>query len=171
MNIIEYIIDQNNNIISTTDKEGQGYINKNYFSVISDYKIKHIVEKIFNYVRKTQKSFTTTYYCDKYLDIRLFKMVVSPLQNNKLSIKHFLEQKTTIKDETDYIDIDINIDINNKKISMCAWCNRVKIDNGPYLDFEKSLNILRLLEYKNIPLFSHGICEECENRLNDELSK
>lgn len=165
MNFIEYIVDQNNTIISTTDKAGQNYIDKNYFSVFSDYKIKHIVEKIFTYVRKTKKEFVTTYYCDKDLDIRLFKMIVSPLKENNLSIKHFLEQKTTIKDEVD------DMDIANKKIYMCAWCNRVKIDDGPYLNFKKSLNILRLLEKKNIPLFSHGICEECEARLNNELSK
>jgi len=46
---------------------------------------------------------------------------------------------------------------------------RIKIDNQDYLDFEESINILHLLEKNNISQFSHGICDECKEKLDKEL--
>lgn len=48
-------------------------------------------------------------------------------------------------------------------IVACAWCGRVKLDE--WLDPDEAIRALRSYESPDPPQFSHGICDDCFDRV------
>ena len=45
----------------------------------------------------------------------------------------------------------------------CAWCERIRLDR--WVTAKVALRRLRTYEWAEPPTFSHGICDECLERL------
>lgn len=54
-------------------------------------------------------------------------------------------------------------------LRMCGWCNRMDAD-GEWLEVEVALPRLRLLEYPDVRMLTHGICETCLVKMTEELA-
>lgn len=46
----------------------------------------------------------------------------------------------------------------------CAWCERVRLDG--WVSASAAVRRLRTYEWKEPPVFSHGICDDCLERLD-----
>ena len=50
-------------------------------------------------------------------------------------------------------------------ITMCSWCNSVRLPQGEWVTIERAVDELRLLRDPHYPALTHGICAACESRL------
>jgi len=46
-------------------------------------------------------------------------------------------------------------------LTACAWCQRVRLDADRWVDAESAIRELRTFEWPEAPLFTHGLCEQC----------
>jgi hypothetical protein len=55
-------------------------------------------------------------------------------------------------------------------VRICGWCKRFPIDLE-WLEAEDAVPRLGLMSGGMTPLLTHGICPDCEARINDELGR
>ena len=53
-------------------------------------------------------------------------------------------------------------------VRVCGWCNRFDAA-GEWVELEDALPRLRLLEYPDARMLTHGICEACLTRMTGAL--
>lgn len=54
-------------------------------------------------------------------------------------------------------------------VRVCGWCNRFDAD-GEWVEVEDALPRLRLLEYPDARMLTHGICDDCLTTMTAELA-
>lgn len=54
-------------------------------------------------------------------------------------------------------------------VRICSWCNRFHAA-GEWMEVEEALPRLRLLEYPDVRMLTHGICEDCLEKMTGELA-
>jgi hypothetical protein len=52
---------------------------------------------------------------------------------------------------------------------MCSWCQRVRV-SGRWVQVEEAVVLLDLMSRTTIPAITHGICEDCQGRIRNEVS-
>lgn len=52
-------------------------------------------------------------------------------------------------------------------LTVCAWCERVRVA-GRWLEMDDAISRLRTFEWAAPPDLTHGICEDCYERLAEE---
>jgi len=55
-------------------------------------------------------------------------------------------------------------------VTMCGWCKRVAAPPRGWLEVEEAVAALSLFAEPRPPQLTHGICEECSQRLHEALS-
>ena len=56
-------------------------------------------------------------------------------------------------------------------LPMCSWCKRVKLDKGEWVEAEVARAKMGLFYGDDLPKLVHGICEECKERILNQLEK
>ncbi len=46
-------------------------------------------------------------------------------------------------------------------VRACAWCSRIEVQGGDWLEVEEAAHRLRLFEQDELPRLSHGMCSPC----------
>lgn len=156
-----YVLDENNTIIETQNVE-ISVIGRNYFEFSYDNILIKILKNIFNEARKRGEIFSTFYRCDDDDYVKYFKLNVIPLKNGLLRLEHILTKKIKrIKSLKDF-------DKSSKIYKMCAWCNKI-LHNNKFIEMEHAINEIGLFIDEGIPRFTHGICNDCKQKLENEI--
>ena len=53
----------------------------------------------------------------------------------------------------------------DRLVLMCAWCQRVRVPSGDWVEVEDGLNALEIFNAETVPRLSHGICPACSATL------
>ncbi|NMC67331.1 MAG: hypothetical protein GYA61_03800 [Spirochaetales bacterium] len=161
--IQEYLLDKDNNIIDTKNViYDKNLLGLNYFDFADDLTLIKILKDIFKKVREKRKIFITTYRCDNEKNMRLFELEIIPLNNGILKLIHKL-----IKETNRSIELDLE-KRSSELFYLCAWCNRIKVGDN-FIEIDDAVNKLKMLEYNYLPKFSHCMCEECKEKLLNEM--
>jgi len=56
-------------------------------------------------------------------------------------------------------------------LRICAWCKRIPMPGGRWVEVEEALDRLDLLDAAVLPQLTHGICPACEAALDAALSR
>lgn len=156
-----YILDKYNNIIEAENTEAN-IIGSNYFDFSYDEILINILKDIFEKVRTKQKIFSTSYRCDNDNYVRYFDLNIIPLKGNQIKLEHILtkqiKRKTNLK----------NFKQSSKTYKMCAWCNKILYKNN-YIEMEDAINEIKIFNDEGIPNFTHGICDSCKLKLENEI--
>lgn len=156
-----YILDENNTIIETQNVESS-VIGRNYFEFSYDKILIKMLKNIFNEARKRGEIFSTFYRCDNDDYVRYFKLNVIPLKNGLLRLEHILTKKIKRIKSLKVLDKS------SKIYKMCAWCNKI-LHNNKYIEMEYAINEIGLFIDEGIPHFTHGICSDCKQKLENEI--
>lgn len=54
----------------------------------------------------------------------------------------------------------------NRMLRACSWCNRVEV-GGRWVEVEDAVQELDLFERAQLPTLTHGICQDCYERLTE----
>ncbi len=174
MNIIEYKIDENNNIIYVNEEwdcfalENNGeeivsdkIIGRNLFDFVENITVKHIYLHLLDKVRKGNK-ILIDYRCDSPTYKRFLQLTIKPEDN---SIIRFISREKEILPQN-YLRILDSKSIRSKKfIPMCLWCKKIKVEDE-WEELEQAINKYDLLNQLEVPSLTHTICEECYQQLN-----
>lgn len=55
-------------------------------------------------------------------------------------------------------------------VRACGWCKRIEAD-GHWLELEAALPRLGLFTWTELPLLTHGMCEDCFSRMSEVLDR
>jgi hypothetical protein len=66
--------------------------------------------------------------------------------------------------------LEVNRPRTDALLRMCGWCKRVAVGVG-WVDVEEAVLQMRLFESASLPMLTHGICEECEEKMNSFLDE
>lgn len=55
-------------------------------------------------------------------------------------------------------------------VRMCSWCQRIAMPDGGWTIIEGAVRELGLLAQETLPRLTHGICEECADRLRRSIA-
>jgi PAS domain S-box-containing protein len=105
--------------------------------------------------------------------VRIHELVASPYldgEGNFLGIVetiHEVTEKKMLEDEREGLIADLQEALATIKtlrglIPICAWCNKIRDDKGYWKTVEK------YLEDHSEAKFTHGICPECEEKIEGE---
>ncbi len=161
---IVYYLDGNNVIIRVENIDPLGLIGRGYFEFSNDEMLRQLLSKIFDRVRKFNKTFKTTYRCDDEENIRIFELVIEPLGKNILKLTHKLFKKEPRPHSLDFTQRSDLI------YRMCAWCDKI-FYNDRYIELDEAVNKMKIFEHNFLPRFSHGICNDCQKKLLEELEE
>jgi hypothetical protein len=53
-------------------------------------------------------------------------------------------------------------------LTLCSWCNRVRLPTRRWVEVEEAVVALGLLEGGPLPDLTHGMCEDCDERIRIE---
>lgn len=57
-------------------------------------------------------------------------------------------------------------------LRMCGWCKKIPLaDRGGWVEIEDAVAALKLFEQPELPLISHGICEDCETKMKERIGR
>lgn len=56
-------------------------------------------------------------------------------------------------------------------LHICAWCNRINLDNDDWVEVEEAAARLRLFELRLMPQLTHGICPRCRTSMMATITK
>jgi hypothetical protein len=54
-------------------------------------------------------------------------------------------------------------------VTMCGWCKRVAVPPRGWLQVEAAVVALALFDEPRPPQLTHGVCDECSQRLHEAL--
>jgi len=173
MNIIEYKIDKDNNIIFVNEEWdrfalsnfgeeiiSEKILGKNLLDFIENISVKQIYLDIINQARKGNV-ITIDFRCDAPTCRRLLQMTIRPEKNNVVTF--FSKAKEILS--WDYINIlDSKAIRSIELIPMCSWCKKIKMDSE-WEELEQAIKKYGLLTQKQVPSLTHTICEDCYQKL------
>ena len=55
-------------------------------------------------------------------------------------------------------------------LRMCAWCKRVAMPDGVWIEVEDAIAAMNLFQASRLPGVSHGICEPCSEVMMEVLT-
>jgi hypothetical protein len=127
---------------------------------ISDMDCRQLFRDLFSHVRQTGITATYPFRCDSPTVRRSMEMRLSQLANDHLQFR-----ATLVREEPQpYCPLlDSEVKRSDRWITMCAWCKKVKMPEGQWVDILDSLRVLAPFGEPEFPNLTHGICPPCKD--------
>lgn len=128
---------------------------------ISDVETRHIVNTLVRRAGETRRGLQVSLRCDGPDERRRLQMTVMPLPDGGTEFRtrpHWLGVRETMP------LLDRRTPRTGQILTMCSWCNRVKVGSG-WDEVEVAVDRLALLEAPALPALTHGICQDCSDQL------
>ena len=140
-------------------------LNRPLKEFVSGAETQHFYEIMLAKVRKTLKPITIPFRCDGPRVRRFMELTMLPLQGNGIE---FLTVVSREEGRDPVRLLDKTFQRSEERISMCAWCKRVRIGTE-WFEVEAAVETLRLFDTPSLPKLTHGICDTCQNLLENQL--
>lgn len=144
----------------------ENVVGRRLWDFLSDDVTRHLYQQIVKRVRQGAST-TFTLRCDGPDCRRHLDMSVRADEAGNVEFETTLlrsEDRETIP------LLDPGAERSSGMLRVCAWCNRIDIGDGEWVEVEDAVQRLGLFELTAMPRLTHGVCDECfafmEARLN-----
>lgn len=143
----------------------ENVIGRQLWDYITDDSTRRLYEEIIARVRRGHRA-QFTLRCDAPAARRLLEMTIRAHAEDEIEF----ETRTLQVEPRPPVPL---LEPDRKRaeewVRSCAWCSRIHVGAGQWAEVEAAAEHLRLFERDALPRLTHGICEECHDRLTATL--
>lgn len=171
-------VDVEDRIVSVDDawkdwaeKEGEpalvdSVVGTDLWRYLSDLAVQQIYAEILKRVRETGRTVRFPFRCDAP-DRRRFMQMEVARDGEEVEFRSWTESE--VAREAVRL-LNPTASSTDAKVVVCAWCRRVRVEEGEWLEVEEALPRLDLFGEDPVPGVSHGICPDCRSRVVGEAA-
>jgi hypothetical protein len=138
----------------------EAVIGRRLWDFISETTTRHFYQLLAKKARASGKVVSVPFRCDEPGQRRFMKMSIQPQPEGALEFRTELEKE----EERPRVDLlDPQFPRTDEKISVCAWCKRVKVSD--WIEVETAVRELRLFDQPRLPQMIHVMCPHCHKRM------
>lgn len=104
--------------------------------------------------------------CDSPTCRRLMEMNIGCVDNGAVEYRI---RTITESNRPSQLLLEPNIDRFAELLRVCSWCKMIHVGDG-WVEAEDAITSLGLFERPTLPAITHGICEQCYQRMIETLS-
>lgn len=179
MNTYRYSIDEKNCLTAVDDNwltfakkndapalTRQAIFGRSIFDFIADSESRQLYSAIFDKVRHTGEDSVIPFRCDSAGTRRFMELCVRREPGDHVTFESVLicEEHRPVAEL-----LDPDRPTSDELLRMCSWCKRIDVD-GTWMEIEDAMRELDLFSQSVLPKLSHGICEDCRDKLEREAS-
>lgn len=136
----------------------------NLLASISDPTLQELWRLILNDVRASNRRHGFALRCDAPTLRRWLTLVVEPHADGSVAFNS-VETSTEVRP---YVGLlDRRAPRTDDLVKVCAWCGRAQA--GGWVTIEEAVKRLGLFGRATMPRISHGICDDCQSDIMDEI--
>ncbi len=141
-------------------------LGRSLWDFIGDLETRHIYQALHGRVRTLGVPVRLCFRCDGPDRRRLLQLDIVAGDDQQL-----IYRVRTLKEEVRLPVplLDPHERRSRRFVTMCAWCKRVAAPPRGWLEVEEAAVALQLFAESSPPRVTHGICEECSERLHQTL--
>ncbi len=177
---LRYAIDDQDRLISVNDawsKEAEraatpglaspGVLGRRLWHLINDPTIAQFFGLVFTRLRTGRISQVRySFRCDTPTERRLLDLIIVPAPAHGLQ---FTASVLASQSRPAVALLDVLQPRSAGLLRMCSWCKRVPLPDGTWREIEEAAPVFDVLDRAPPPLISHGICPDCEDRMQAML--
>ncbi len=142
-------------------------VGRSLWEFVGDIDTRHIYRIMHERVRTRRARVQLRFRCDAPQLRRLLELSISPGDDEGLTYRvRTVEQQ----DRAPVSLLDPLRPRSESFVTMCGWCKRVAVPPRDWLEVEDAILALQLFAEPHPPQLTHGICDECKQRLDDQLA-
>lgn len=143
----------------------QAVVGTSLWQHLADRTTCHLYGLLFGQVRASGRAVHVPYRCDAPGLVREMDLEIAPLGDRGLILHNRLVRE--VSREVAPL-VSARVARSDQIVRMCGWCKRVEA-HGAWLPVEEALAVEPLLCCDPVPRVSHGMCEACAERVEEEL--
>jgi hypothetical protein len=141
-------------------------VGRSLWEFVGDINTRHIYRVMHERVRTRRAAVQLRFRCDAPELRRLLELSISPGHDEGLTYRvRTVEQQ----DRAPVPLLDPLHPRSERFVTMCGWCKRVAVPPRDWLEVEDAILALQLFAEPQPPQVTHGICDECKRRLDEQL--
>jgi hypothetical protein len=134
---------------------------------ISDMTTEQLYREILRHVRAGRPA-SFTFRCDAPEYRRHMEMTIAELGGGNVQ---FQTRPLQVEERPRQALVDRYAPRSDDLLRICGWCKRVDVGGGRWGEVEEAVTALLLFEGRSMPLLTHGICEDCDKRIREQVAK
>jgi hypothetical protein len=135
---------------------------------VAGVEVRHLYQHLVAKVRNTGREVSTPFRCDSPGVRRFMRMRISALPQDRVEFGTWIERVEAYAHPVGLLDPAAPRD-HDRLLRMCAWCKCIDA-GGTWLELERAIDNLRLLDTPTLPAITHGICEACCSSITSLLA-
>lgn len=142
-------------------------LGRSLWEFITEATTRQFYQIIVKRARTLMRKVELTYRCDSPEKRRFMRMEVHPMSGGQLQFRNWIVREE-IRPPLPLLTLGSHQ--GESLITMCSWCKRVKSPvTLAWLEPEEAVSQLQLFHYTAPPMISHGICPDCEKKVEAEV--
>ena len=138
----------------------EAVISRSIWDFISDDTTRYLYREILKRVRAGHRA-RFAFRCDSPGRRRFLEMDARPIMEQGVG---FYVRTLALEDRPPQPLLGAARETSGEILRMCSWCKRVP-DGNAWIPVEAAAEKFRVFESPTLPLISHGICGECEEKM------
>ncbi len=134
-------------------------IGRPLWEYVADETTRHLYRQIVARVR-TGRSARFEIRCDGPEIRRVLELTIRPKPQHERHVQFCTRTvRSVVRPRVSLLDYSLprSTDV----VRACAWCSRIEVQGGDWLEVEEAAHRLRLFEQDELPRLSHGMCAPC----------
>lgn len=125
---------------------------------------KRLYRLLLDRVRSTRRTLTVPFRCDgpkvrRFMELRIELRDADQVEFAGRMIHE--ERRPAVR------LLDPSVARSGETLVICAWCKKVRIENGNWGEVEEAVSRLGLFESMALPDLIHGVCDACLEQVED----
>ena len=177
---IQYLIDADDRIVfvsgdwdlfaeenDAADMKTANIVNRSLWQFVTEKTTREVYSEVLKSVR-TGKTAEFTMRCDGPTVRRLVEVNVRPLPAGEVE---FTTRVLATKDRPPQPLLSRSVRRSDRKVNVCAWCDRVQVGPDEWRDVENAAEPLHLDNGAAMPRLSHAVCPHCMEKMAHVLAE
>ncbi len=176
---ITYHIDNMHNIVYLSDEwqlfsnqnkaqnlTSETVLNKPLSDFITGRESVHIYEMLINRFNQGRAKICFPFRCDSPERRRFMEMEIFPVDGELIGFKSCVLREEP-REPVRILDVDI--ERSEEFINICSWCKNIYIGESNWVEIEKAIEKLEILNSPLLPQLSHGVCPSCYENIRSKI--
>ena len=143
-----------------------GILGRSLWDAIGDPTAQHLYTALLERVRAGAGPVSLVFRCDTPVQRRLLRLRISSSARRGID---FEARFLAVRERPPVALLDRAAPRSGALIRICAWCKRVPMPDGRWVEVEEAMDRLDLLDAPALPRLTHGICPACKATLDAAL--
>ncbi len=142
-------------------------LGRRLWSFFGDAETVLLYESLVERVRRTGQPVRVPFRCDSPQRRRFMEMELVPVGEGAIEFRSALLR---LEEQAPLPLYDARRPRTGDPLRVCGWCKRVRLEAG-WLEAEEAIRALDLFARPQLPPLSHGICEDCRQRVRSTIAQ